>query len=749
MNKKLDYLKEECKDASTCEALKECEEKLQESDRERKELLREKERAKRDLEMCSMQLGVNKDSIQQIKMAIALTQQSRSYKCSVALRRLTEQVFHGDRAQRRDFIRWGWSKLSHKKNNAKWLREFDPLEDAKSALGKINVPVEITRGGSVRSVEDIPCAKMGRQIFIFASVPYYDVGGGQRSAQMAKAYNEMGYRVYYIYGFESSESKKEEMPIPAARHVSIDQYSVEEMASVIQNDAVLIFEIPYVKFEPYLDYARARGIETIYEHIDNWDSSLGCLFYDEQVFKEFVKRVGAISVTARLLGEKIKEVWNRDYLYSANAVTSTLFEPSGTYQKPDDLVQGKKTLLYFGSLWGEWFDWDKLLYVAKHCDCEINLIGDYQPIQKMAKTMPKNIHFLGLKKQVELPAYLHYSDIALLPFKNCEIGKYVSPLKIFEYIAMNKPVLATPLDDISGYPNVIATDSEQEWAAAVEADWEIQDTTTFIAQNNWFARCNDLLKYSAQQKNRIPSISVVVLNRNNMNVIFRCVSSLLAFNEKYNCEIVVVDNDSTDGSYEKLAEEYGDRIVLVKNGKNGCSSGRNLGVKHATGEMICFLDSDQWVVSEGYLDNALDILRRQDFIGAVGWTGGWFTPGQLAGPIADYLPNHGLELPQQLYRTDIAYLGSGGMLMRRELFDKIEGFDEFYDPTCFEDTDISLKIRNAGYELAYCPYMSIMHLPHQTTNSGSKQHTQLMERNGTYFTDKWKKINASLLEYYL
>ena len=77
------------------------------------------------------------------------------------------------------------------------------------------------------------------------------------------------------------------------------------------------------------------------------------------------------------------------------------------------------------------------------------------------------------------------------------------------------------------------------------------------------------------------------------------------------------------------------------------------------------------------------------------------------------------------------------------------GFDEAYDPTCFEDTDLSLKIRNAGYELAYCPYMSIMHLPHQTTNSGTESHKKLMSRNGAYFADKWKKSNPKLLEYYL
>lgn len=102
----------------------------------------------------------------------------------------------------------------------------------------------------------------------------------------------------------------------------------------------------------------------------------------------------------------------------------------------------------------------------------------------------------------------------------------------------------------------------------------------------------------------------------------------------------------------------------------------------------------------------------------------------------------------RMYCDDIAYLGSGGLLLRKTVFNEINGFDEFYDPTCFEDTDFSLKIRDAGYELAYTPYSGIMHLPHQTTKSGSAAHAALMNRNGDYFQSKWKARNPKLLEYY-
>lgn len=688
-----------------------------------------------------------------IRELISYTQSARDYKLLLAKRRFIEQFVHGTWAEKKDFLRWVWSKIIRKDNGAKWLREFDPFEDVKARLNRLQSMDKLHPYTGMETNSSF-VLKDKKQVFIFAGVPLYDIGGGQRSAQLAKILNHMGYTVYYIYYFSAdgvADPHADGHEIcPAVIHSHIDAFCVADIKRILRENALFIFEIPAIKYKPFFEYANEHGIYTVYEHIDNWDTSLGAGFYAEDLFREFVDSASLVTVTARLLGEKIEEVSpRREYLYLPNAVDSTLFEPLKPYAKPADLVQGRRTLLYFGSLWGEWFDWEKVIYVAEHCPCEINLIGNYSGIPISMRKLPANIHFLGEKKQDTLPAYLAHSDIALLPFKNSEIGKYVSPLKIFEYIAMNKPVLATPLDDISGYPNVFVSDDREVWAKAVMAEWPVEDAEVFTSQNSWYARCNAILSRAKREMVEIPKISIIVLNHNNMKVIFRCVSSLLAFNGRYNCEIIVVDNDSTDGSCEELQRRYGGEIVLVKNSKNGCSSGRNLGVRAAHGEFLLFLDSDQWAISETYLDNAIEILRRERYIGAVGWAAGWFSPGQCTGPISDYYPNRAIDSPQILFRTDIAYLGSGGLLLRKSLFDEVGGFDEQYDPTCFEDTDLSLKIRHAGYELAYCPYIGLMHLPHQTTQAGNDAHARLIEEHGTYFMEKWQEIEPTLLEYYI
>lgn len=665
---------------------------------------------------------------------ISTIQSGKTYRMMLMAQRFVIQCLKTN--DRRDFINWFSHRMLRKDTTAKALREFDSLEAVRIGLG---------RAAHRRKSEKI------KKMILFASVPFYDVGGGQRSAQLARAFHSLGYRVYYIYGFPCAERGAANLFIPVDEHRRLDEISRDWLAGIMDSQTMAIFEIPYKKFEPYLDLAKKAGCYTVYEHIDNWDTSLGCLFYEAPVFERFLKKADLVTVTAEKLGEKIKEHSRRPYLYLPNAVNTEIFEPLKHYDRPSDLKRGAKTLLYFGSLWGEWFDWEKISYIARMCpDCSVNLIGDYSGCMERVRRKRKNVHFLGIKKQTDLPAYLKYTDYALLPFKGGEIGAYVSPLKIFEYIAMNVRVLAADLPDIQGYPNVFCSNSKEDWVRVIKSGrMPLKDSSVFLSENNWYARCAQLMDRSGMYHRQMPGLSVIILNYNNRNVIRRCVDTLLAHSTRYGYEIIVVDNGSTDGSYEFLAEAYQDqKILLLKNKKNGCSSGRNLGVSRACGEYLCFLDSDQWVVSDYWLDSGLDIFQTNSQIGAAGWAAGWFSKGRAAGPIADSMPNRAISSADIWYRTDIAYLGTGGLVMKKELFETIGGFDEAYDPTCFEDTDLSLQIRDAGYELAYCPYIGIMHLPHQTTKSGSRKHAKLMKRNEEYFVAKWKERRPELLEYY-
>ena len=600
-----------------------------------------------------------------------------------------------------------------------------------------------------------------RSIFIFSGVPYYDIGGGQRCAQLAKTFDRLGYRVHFYYAFPSGDFKKENyVPVPAVCHYHVADLTVEQFRAQANKDDLMILESPADAFLPYLMVAKEQGVRVVYENIDNWESSLaGDFFSNRQTMLTMVKESDVLVGTAKLLVDQLhgycKELGvEKPVLYQANAVDDELFSALRSYDVPEDMVIGSKTLLYYGSLWGEWFDWDLVYGMAKHDPTiAVNLIGGHPAPEVMAKA-PANVHFLGLKKQVDLPAYLKYADFALIPFKTGDIGDYVSPLKIFEYISAGKNVLTTALPDIAGYPNMYSGNDLADWIRAVEtaAAPDLAAAEAFTAANTWDNRVQGILDAAYPEEAErcderfYGNISIVVLNYNNKNIIDKCVASLLRGRDRYQYEIVVVDNQSKDGSFEQLQERFGDQINLVRNHKNGCSSGRNLGVKVSKGEFIVFLDSDQWVSGRYWLDGYFDVYHRVPDFGAVGWAGGWFDKHGAASYITEYFPYRYMP-PVGLCRKDIGYLATCGLMMERKLFDEIGGFDEFYDPTCYEDTDLSLLIRHAGKELYHCRRVGVNHLPHQTTKSGTDGHKRLLDEKQQYFTAKWKKLHPELLDY--
>ena len=694
----------------------------------------------------------SRDNLASLNEDLSALQSSRAYKWFLLRRRFSTQLIRGSMAEKKDFLCWGWSKFTHKDHKAKSLEEFDPLVNAKTRLRRAAyLDHMLVQADTLNNADGT--FKNGKQVFIFAGVHYCDIGGGQRSAQLARTLNDMGYSVYYIYNMVHYLFNGPTDPIvngeawcPAILHYHVDDFSVSALKSLLREGALLIFEVPTEKYIPYLEYAVKNNIQVVYEHIDNWDSTLGEGFFQEEVFQRFLNGASLVTVTARLLGEKVQEsLPGKEYLYLPNAVNSTLFEPLCDYEMPKDLIRGKKTLLYFGSLYGEWFDWEKVFYVAEHCDCEINLIGSKDWIQDLMKTAPSNIHFLGEKKQDNLPAYLAYSDIAILPFKNCEIGKYVSPLKIFEYIAMNKPVLATPLDDISGYPNVFASDDAAEWAKAVERDWPVTDAGVFTAKNSWYARCNALLKQTGMLTEKLPRISVIVHCQNDKRTICRCVSSLLAAHENDGCEIIVVDSGS-DGSDELLRERFGTKIKLLKCGEEETTRGLEQAAEAAEGEYLFFLSGRRWVTSGTYLLGALEVMRSGRPIGAVSRSAGWFSEGKFCTKVSEELPHHGVSEPSRLFRTDVAYLSADGLLLRKSLYEKVDGFDQAYHDIRFAAIDLSLKIKHAGYELALCPYMQLASLPGRGKGSrGQDIQAAGITGEEAYLKEKWGKLAPDLL----
>lgn len=416
--------------------------------------------------------------LEQAEKTVAL-RRSKAFRRKLFFARIKKQLFSGDAAERKDLGAFLSFKLGNKDRQCRPLSDFDPTNG-------------IEKETAQKLISIYGAAPHGRQAVIFSRLQYYTSGGGQRGAQIAKTLKKQGFDVLFIYIGDNYYTFDKDFIDELDLHLPLAYFEPEQLAGLLKPNAVAVFENPDGSFLPYLEALKKRGAATVYEHIDNWESQLGEGWYRREDYLAFINKADLLVGTARNLCSMLENDCGRSVLYSANAVDESLFDPNREYKTPADMPIGNKTLLYYGHLDGEWLDWELLYETARLLpDCSFVIIG-YGGVDKKAR-IPQNVHFIGAKKQCLLPAYLAASDMALLHFKTGTIGSYVSPLKVFEYLAMHKPVIATPLPDIEGYPNVYCASSAAEWAGIIKDPPAPVPCGDFIAANSWAARCKAIL----------------------------------------------------------------------------------------------------------------------------------------------------------------------------------------------------------------------------------------------------------------
>ncbi len=554
--------------------------------------------------------------------------------------------------------------------------------------------------------------KSNHKVFIFANVPFYDIGGGQRSSQLAKTFNKMGFPVYCIYALKSAESKIYNLEMPLCMHVNVKRISVDEVRKLMSKNDLAIFEAPVGDFASFLNVAKEKELKIVYENIDNWETSLGNEVFNKEVLDDLIKSslfvVGSAKPLVKQLEGYMKELnVKKKALYLANAVDEELFSPLKGYSKPDDMVIGKKTLIYYGSLWGSWFDWDLITKLAnKHPEYSFNMIGDTQHIVDFMKKLPENIHFLGLKKQADLPAYLEYSDYAMIPFKVDEIGEYVSPLKIFEYISMEKKVLCTKLPDVIGYPNTYTGNTYLEWEKYIEDNKSVDKVASkdFILHNNWRSRVTNIYKeaYGKEiekcSKEFYNNISIIVYGEN-IESTNNCINSLISNNNRYNYDILVYSNDNE--IKKKLEKEYKDKIVVVDKG--------NIKVKT---DYLMFINNEKIVLHEYFLDPYLEVFSKKENVGAVGNYGYLIDDEQVVYPILDGYYMY----PSVIARSDIHALDTDCIMTKKDIFEKIGYINE----KKYNNIELSQKIKEKK-GIYYCPYLGVANTFLENNNKNVKK----------------------------
>jgi len=211
-----------------------------------------------------------------------------------------------------------------------------------------------------------------------------------------------------------------------------------------------------------------------------------------------------------------------------------------------------------------------------------------------------------------------------------------------------------------------------------------------------------------------PGTSVIIVNYNGGETLLNCLASLVQTIGP-ECEIIVVDNASTDNSAEWVGLEF-PQIVLIRSQTNlGFGGGNNLGAYYAQGDYLIFLNPDTCVES-GWLEALLEPFATNPHIGLV-------TSKIVLAERPDQINTcgnaihltgitlcRGMGAPRKAFdRAEAVSAVSGAAFaMRRSLFETLDGFDEEFF-LYMEDTDLSWRAQLAGWQVWYTPQSIVRH----------------------------------------
>lgn len=323
---------------------------------------------------------------------------------------------------------------------------------------------------------------------ILTLIPPEDTGGGSRPAQIAAELHRRGFAIEWRWALPIFPWPRRRRPAVAgldARHVD------EPGADPADPADLVLLEAPHPRLAAMA--AAARG-PVVYDAIDEWSGSLGAGWYDRATETRLLESADHLVASAELLRDDLARRTGRTVELLPNAVDRALFGAGHTYPAP--IVRGTPTVVYVGALWGEWVDVALIADLARvRPHAEIHLIG---PPGTRALPEAPNVHVHGARPRAEIPGFLAAADVAIVPFVASRLSAAVSPLKVFEYLAMDRPVVSTELPDLRAVPGVTLAPDAASFVAAVERasrePFPRDAVQRFLADHTWERRVDRLLE---------------------------------------------------------------------------------------------------------------------------------------------------------------------------------------------------------------------------------------------------------------
>lgn len=252
--------------------------------------------------------------------------------------------------------------------------------------------------------------------------------------------------------------------------------------SKIKNPIICISSVYCYKYLKFF-----KHFFLFYDVLDDLSVFGDNISYMKKVHNRLIQEADLLVTVSPQLYNELKP-YRRDTLLVTNGVAFHDFSPP--YYLPHDissLASQQKPIIGFYGLLGKWLDYDLINYLVKNAsDLNFVIIGD-GPFQSKLHQSP-NLLYLGWKAYSELKNYLYYFTVCFIPFKNDIIAEAASPLKLFEFLAMGKPVVIPNISSWKTYFGTIPSSSYEHFLQNIYNVISLSKNKNFIKQCKAVAR---------------------------------------------------------------------------------------------------------------------------------------------------------------------------------------------------------------------------------------------------------------------
>ncbi|HDZ9270830.1 TPA: glycosyltransferase, partial [Vibrio cholerae] len=462
-----------------------------------------------------------------------------------------------------------------------------------------------------------------------------------------------------------------------------------------------------------------------------------------------LKEADLVITTAELLSKNISEA--RENVIIRNGAEIDYFKATPS----EELLEKSRPVVgYYGAI-AEWFDTDLVLKTAKLLpQYDFVLIGNVTTDVSCFKNQ-SNIKLLGEVPYKDLTKYLVSFDVCIIPFIINDLTLCTNPVKVYEYLAAGKPVVATAMPEVVLIEKkvFIASDAEA-FSLSIEKAMETKDDAELVTDRKKWAESHDWLERARHLEsemelltngNKAAKVSIVVLTFNNLKLTKDCLESIERNTTYVNFEVIIVDNASTDGSIDYLENfcSRRDNYLFISNEKNlGFAKGNNVGLEKATGDILVVLNNDTYV-GPYWLEGLVGALEKNPELGIVGPVtnnigneakinisyGNWV---QLNNSAINYI----VENRNKLYPVEC--LAFFCVAIPRSVYESVGPISEDYGLGFFEDDDYCKAVEKAGFKIAVVEDSFVHHHLSASFNKlKSSRKQELMNTNKAIFEKKW------------